>query len=312
MMENAEILPGLKNVYYYITFECNLRCKHCYVGENLASHKHADYHDISKNLAQCYANGARKIVFLGGESTLHPRYYDILDMAADVGFERITVDTNGIAQYPVPQRSWIHDRLAVRISFEGAETATHDHIRGKNTFNRALTTLRKVVSQRIRTEVTLTINALNYWQIAQAVAFFEREQIAEMNFHFISLMGNGKQHPELGLSAEQILAAQACLDSLKTVHDLSLRYPKLLVKREFHAENRWQHTYRCRIYQPDVLLVFPEGQMFRCPLQISAELRPQWSVPVATLTDQCPLAWRLLPEGIPEGHKMTCISWKEN
>lgn len=308
----GKISPGLKVVYYYITFECNLRCKHCYVGNKLASCNHADYDGIVSHLAKCFAQGARKVVFLGGEATLHPRYFDLLDTAAKIGFDQIIVDTNGVSQYPVPPGSWTHDRLTIRLGFEGPDSTTHDFIRGKNTFEKAIDTLRRVVRQQIRTEVTLTVNAMNVNQLTQAVVFFEHERVNELNFHFMSLVGNGKQNIELGLSADLILSAQKQLNILKSAHSIALRFPQLLVRRESRLSAEWKHNKQCRLFKPDVLLILPGGQMCRCPLQITADLDFRSIEPIPNMQDHCPYINYLLPNGIPEEYDATCISWKGN
>jgi hypothetical protein len=63
---------------------------------------------------------------------------------------------------------------------------------------------------------------------------------------------------------------------------------------------------------PKVLLIFPQGETRRCPLEITAGLVPQLETADAESSAGCPLSWRLLPDGVPEGYVMTCISWKSH
>ena len=307
----GRISQGLRIVYYYLTFACNLDCKHCYVGDHLSFTKHADYDLVISNLKDSFSHGARKLVFLGGEPSLHPRFFDFLDKSAELGYENITVDTNGASQYPVPLRSWAQEKLTIRIGFEGIDATTHDYIRGKNTFNQALDTLHRVMDQGIKTEVTVTINALNFSALKKIVQFFDRESVDEINFHFVSMMGNCKKYPELRLSAEQILSAQVQLTALNATHDLPIRFPRLLQKREISSLNGWNFSDQCRLFNQDVLLLFPEGQMCRCPLQIDSNFScpPMDNMPSSH--GQCPFAQYLITGDIPEGYEMTCISWKE-
>ena len=308
----AKNLQRLRIVYYYLTFACNLDCQHCYVGEHLPKAKHADYDRVIHNIKEYLTHGAKEIVFLGGEPTLHPRYFDILQSAASIGYEHIIVDTNGVLRYPVPLGSWTQEKLTIRIGFEGCDAATHEIIRGKQTFKSALDTLRRVIHQQIRTEVTLTINAVNISQLSEMVSFFEREGVEGLNFHFVSLMGNGKHHPELKLSAKQILSAQDQLITLNSSHDLPIRFPRLLQSREKIPLNHWNFADHCRLFNQDVLLVFPEGQICRCPLQITLNFNSPETTQFPPSSDQCPFANYLIPDGIPEAYEMTCISWKGN
>lgn len=302
---------GLQEIFYYITFVCNLRCRHCYVGDNLAPHTHANFSQVLNTLHKCYEQGARKVTFLGGEPTLHPHYVKILTTATEMGYQKIIVDTNGIGGYPVPQNLEFLNPLTVRFSIEGAYPKTHNAIRGKGTFEKTLHQLRKVVADRVRAEVTFTVNAINVAEIPQMIEDFTTEGVSEINFHFMSLMGNGKSNPSLGLTPDAIISAQETLEVLRQHSIVPLRYPKLLVrKEEFNKEIA--KGCGCRIFNSETLLIFPQGEMRRCPLEITPNLEQQIEVKDAIPFSGCPLSGKLLPEGVPDGYVMTCISWKNH
>jgi MoaA/NifB/PqqE/SkfB family radical SAM enzyme len=305
------ITPGLQAIYYYITFACNLRCLHCYVGENLSPPSHANIDTVARVLRECYANGARKVIFLGGEPTLHPDYAAILTAAAETAYRRIIVDTNGAARDPIPQDADYLDRLTIRLSFEGATPQTHDTIRGQGAFLRSLESLRRLLSARVRIEVTLTVNAINFSELQRMIDRFLDEGVREFNFHFVSLMGHASHHQWLGLRPEQIIEAQELLQRFKQRDVAAVRYPRLIVPVEEFQQHRDQGC-TCRISSPEILLIFPQGEMCRCPLEITAGLVPQFEIPNTEPFAGCPLSWRLLPDGLPEGYVMTCISWKSH
>src|SRR5438094_2169277 len=107
---------ALEDVFYYITFVCNLRCRHCYVGDNLAPHTHAETSVVKRTLDRCSAAGARRLTFLGGEPTLHPDFSELVAHALTLPFHRVIVDTSGVGRYPVPTGMSSDARLAVRFS----------------------------------------------------------------------------------------------------------------------------------------------------------------------------------------------------
>ncbi len=307
------ITTGLQTIYYYVTFTCNLCCLHCYVGDNLDSLTHADFDRIAATLRKSYDNGARKAVFLGGEPSLHPDYATILMTAVKIGYQSIVVDTNGITNPPIPREQALRERLTIRFSFEGALPQTHDAIRGKGTFARSLRTLRDVIAKDICTEVTFTLNAANISEISEMVNDFTAMGISKLNFHFISLMGNGQAQTSLRLTPDAILCAQEQLEALKRRVALPLRYPKLLIRKDA-LKDEIKVGCSCRIFGPEILLIFPQGETRRCPLEITPGLTQR--VEVRSKDDfrfsGCPLAWRLFPEGVPDGYVMTCISWKSH
>jgi MoaA/NifB/PqqE/SkfB family radical SAM enzyme len=305
------ILVGLREIFYYITFACNLRCRHCYAGDNLSPRTHADFDLISTLLFRGYEAGARKVTFLGGEPTLHPDYEMILAVAAGLGYQRIVIYTNGIARPPLPKNRDFLDRLAVRFSFDGAGPETHDAVRGQGTFEGALGVFRRVAGEGIRAEVTFTLNAFNVSEIPQMVGRFVAGGASEINFHFVSLMGNAKKHRDLGLNPGAILRAQERLHLLKQQSPVPLRYPRLLVRRD-ELEGEVARGCGCHIFRPERLLIFPQGEMRRCPLEITPGLVGRPAVEEVAHFSGCPLAERLLPGGVPDGYVVTCISWKDH
>jgi MoaA/NifB/PqqE/SkfB family radical SAM enzyme len=184
-------------------------------------------------------------------------------------------------------------------------------IRGQGTFKKTLGRLRQVVSDGVRAEITFTINAANVSEISKMVTYFTDEGVGEFNFHFMSLMGNGQLNQSLGLTPKAIIYAQEQLEELKQGSKIPLRYPKLLIRQE-ELDHEIAKGYGCRIFRPETLLIFPRGEIRRCPLEITLGLEQQIAVTQETPFLGCPLSWRLLPAGIPDDYVMTCISWKNH
>jgi MoaA/NifB/PqqE/SkfB family radical SAM enzyme len=300
-----------KKAFYYISFECNLNCIHCYVGDNLAPQVHADFDAVISNIERLSKSGVEEITFLGGEPTLHPKYNSIIQHACSIGFSKVIVDTNGINKNPIPSNFTKNDILAIRFSMEGSNGKTHDYIRGRNTFKRMTSTLRRIVERGNRVEITFTINTMNYKEIQEVVIFAINEGVQEVNFHFTSLMGNGKRSPYLGLSVEDIVLIQDELDNLRKKSPISIRYPKLLVRKdEFSKE--LDKGLCCRIYKPEAVLIFPNGTTCQCPLQINKDLSSMEIPCNEYKSNGCPLYWRFFPNGIHDEYMMTCVSWKSH
>ncbi|NJO64735.1 MAG: radical SAM protein [Richelia sp. RM2_1_2] len=79
-----------------ITEKCNLSCSHCYAesspqGELYGSMSYEDWCNVIDEAAEL---GCRKLQFIGGEPTIHPRLDDLVDYANHRGYEFIEVFTN--------------------------------------------------------------------------------------------------------------------------------------------------------------------------------------------------------------------------
>ncbi|MGH3803512.1 MAG: radical SAM protein, partial [Pseudonocardiaceae bacterium] len=72
-----------RNVYLYITEACQLRCKHCYMGERLERALKMPFNQIAETLTTWRQMGRSKLTILGGEPTLHPDYLDVIRYATE-------------------------------------------------------------------------------------------------------------------------------------------------------------------------------------------------------------------------------------
>src|SRR5262249_11227650 len=88
---------GLTTVYLELNYHCNFRCHYCYVGQKKTSHRAAriDIKALESALAATRQNGARELVFLGGEPTLSNSLIAAIRLGQQIGFESIGLVSNG-------------------------------------------------------------------------------------------------------------------------------------------------------------------------------------------------------------------------
>ena len=81
-----------------ITDRCNLTCPTCYAGSSPAHGRHRTIEEVKKMLDAVVANEHEPDVvqISGGEPTLHPQLFDILDYAKSLPIKHLMLNTNGI------------------------------------------------------------------------------------------------------------------------------------------------------------------------------------------------------------------------
>lgn len=89
---------GLANVD--LTNRCNLTCPVCFANANVQGYVYEPSIDLVRKQLQALRDekpvAGRVVQFSGGEPTIHPRFFEILSMARDMGFSHIQAATNGI------------------------------------------------------------------------------------------------------------------------------------------------------------------------------------------------------------------------
>jgi MoaA/NifB/PqqE/SkfB family radical SAM enzyme len=124
-----------RNVYLYITDKCQLRCRHCYMGERLDVAAVMPKPEVLRNLDLWRRMGGSKLSILGGEPTLHPEFLEIVNAAKGFGYEKVILNTNGLPYARKVLRSVAPEDFSyIQVSLDGASPATHDLIRGRGTF----------------------------------------------------------------------------------------------------------------------------------------------------------------------------------
>ncbi len=153
-----------------LTEKCNLKCKHCYIGEKDLwfekgyKPKEITIEQIEKLIPKLHQVNVKRINFGGGEVPLHKDFILIAKKLNNAGFD-IGLTTNGTT-FEI-YRDYLHlfNDIGVSIDFPDER---HSKWRGrKNVFKRAVKTLEKLVESNIRTEMNTCIMNVNYETLPQ-------------------------------------------------------------------------------------------------------------------------------------------------
>jgi len=124
-----ESLIDLQFVWLELTHACNLKCVHCYEGDE---HKNSS-EQLSLNrwleiLAELKMVKCKRIQFIGGEPFLSPFLLKLIDHAKALEFESITVFTN-LTMLPFDLIAcFVRNNVKIKFSLYGHNSETHDGI----------------------------------------------------------------------------------------------------------------------------------------------------------------------------------------
>lgn len=127
------------NAVLNITSKCNLKCKHCYLGKRKKLHdlNSDQLIDIIKDLDGTMSPKRRILSVLGGEPMLRDNLVPILRFAVDKGFF-VSISTNGQIHKKDIFQEMIAIGIRTQVSIDGPDKETHEEIRGKGTWRKAL------------------------------------------------------------------------------------------------------------------------------------------------------------------------------
>lgn len=121
-----------------ITDRCNLTCPTCFAGSSPTYGRHRTLAEVKTMLDTIVANeGEPDVVQIsGGEPTIHPEFFAILDYAKTLPIKHLMVNTNGVK---IANDFSFAERLAsyapdfeIYLQYDSFNEATLQHIRGAN------------------------------------------------------------------------------------------------------------------------------------------------------------------------------------
>lgn len=150
---------GLNNLYLHVTFDCNLRCTHCYADAGARKMDPLPVDEIIQACREAAKLGFRHTVITGGEPLIHPERDRLLDALAAIRKEikpmLIVLRTN----LAVEADDLLLNRIGnstdeVVVSVDG-DRETHDSRRGKGSYDLTLCNLRALKNMGYDTDLSI-------------------------------------------------------------------------------------------------------------------------------------------------------------
>jgi len=258
-----------RDLVLYITSACNLRCKHCYVGNALLnaseSYKASDITAFTSSFT-----GLRRVTVLGGEPLLHRQINDILTGLVALGIGELRVTTNLTQFFNLDLGGFLPGSFLIAVSLDGHNAAKHDFIRGPKAFDRTCANIGLLVESGWTIEVTHTVMRHNIDHLPEMIRLCRELRVQRLNLHLVSRMGNVLENPDLTVPPEQWIAARKTLEAASTPDGtLRIRYPPLFVSdAEYDAlcESGAYHPHAGGSYYADGagdrVVLYPNGEVY--------------------------------------------------
>ncbi len=263
-------------VYWYLSFRCNLSCRHCWVNSSPYVDTSTDQIlDVSSRLVEV---DPKMVILTGGEPLLRRDTPQILASFIDHGFS-FSVETNGLL---VGERylNLFGDALDrglqvwISVSLDGGTAQAHEWVRGRGSFKPTLRGLRKLKDVNVPFGVQCVVNKQNLLSIPELFAIADGLDFnAEDNllaFVVVNPIGRGaRDADELTLTFDEYqyayhLIAEG-LDSFRG--SVLIKVPPAAIPtrylRKFMAHPRVKFLTSCSF---PLLGILPDGTLSVCAL----------------------------------------------
>lgn len=189
--------PSLRYLEWLVTFKCNLKCAHCYLGEDHPE-EFPDYL-MPRLLEELSLMQGLRVLVSGGEPTLYKHFGKLNELAPEYPL-RFVLLSNGMMIDKAFARSLNFNE--VQISLDGMQKG-HEIVRGKGTFVRVLNAIESIKNAGLDLSVATMIHSGNLDEWEQMRKLLESYDIREWSIDYPCVKGRFVTHPELAVSLSE-------------------------------------------------------------------------------------------------------------
>ncbi len=194
---NPSPVPSLRYLELQMTNRCNLQCRHCYIGEG--SHQDLSKKQIETVLDQFEEIQGLRLLLSGGESLLHPAFWEVNNILRDFGFRSVLLSNGTLISKDIAKRLRVHE---VQISVDGMKEG-HESLRGKGTFEKTIAAVDHLQETGIRVSVATMIHRRNLSEFDRLAVLLQSKNIQEWNVDVPCIEGRLKENQDLHVSPSE-------------------------------------------------------------------------------------------------------------
>lgn len=204
-------IPSLQYMFFYLGWQCNLNCKHCWVPKDRYELTNYLTEDMINQCLQFADNmKVKRFKISGGEPMLHKeKVSQIIEFAKQHDIS-VSIETNGT----LLDKDFIeinkYDKLSFSISVDNADPMVHNQFRGVDgAFEKSVEAIRNILDNNMGCGITYSTYDGNDEDIKNMIYFCQENGIHHMKINPIVKMGRAEGYDDscsmTTVSAERIL-----------------------------------------------------------------------------------------------------------
>ncbi len=186
------------SICFNLTNTCNTQCKYCFQEAQREKTKFLDKDKVIEILdyfSEKSSKGKKYIQYTGGEPFLHPQIFEIFDYTIKRGWS-IRLQTNAMLIPNIDENKFKifqNTDASTRVSLDGWNTETHEYLRAKGSFKKALEGL-EILKKYFKYVVTkIVIHSKNFKELEKYFEFCDKLDIFGVSTNVLRYEGYAKK-----------------------------------------------------------------------------------------------------------------------
>jgi MoaA/NifB/PqqE/SkfB family radical SAM enzyme len=184
----------MKTLSLHVTDLCNEKCTFCVVGSPLYKRDTVRYADLARFLVENSGCGFEVVNLHGGEPTIHPRLFDLLDVAKLFGYPAIQLQTNARRLKDPAFVARLTERNVSRyvVSLHGSGAGIQDLLtQTPGGFDETIEGIRNVKAAGARVQVNTVLTRTNMAQLESICRLCLDLSVEQINISNLHPVGSG-------------------------------------------------------------------------------------------------------------------------
>ncbi len=162
---------NLKNLYIYLTENCNLNCQHCWVNSGPSDLKASlSFTACESFLEDAVRAGLKRVILSGGEPFLNKEIWQFISFLNSNGIQ-VVIESNGTLV-----NNKIKDKLEtyrpyLALSVDGISKEVHEGQRGRNTYNKVMKCLTILEDIKLPYQIIIAVSKFNLSEVDKLSEF---------------------------------------------------------------------------------------------------------------------------------------------
>jgi radical SAM protein with 4Fe4S-binding SPASM domain len=190
-------LPSLRYLELQLTWRCNLKCRHCYLGPQ--KKKDLPLQDAINISREFESMGGLRLLISGGEPLLYPSLRQYLEKISSMKIRRVLL-TNG-TKITSENIKWLNVD-EIQFSLDGWKDG-HEILRGKGSFDKVVQAIKTTKDSGIQVSIATMVHQKNLNDFNQMKSFISEIDAFEWGIDALCLSGNLNQNESLNVLPQQ-------------------------------------------------------------------------------------------------------------
>ena len=214
----------IRNAWLVVDYACNNSCSYCYASKANAQKSFMSLHYARQVLDEIARVGVKTCLIIGGEPTIHPNLFEIIEYGASVGLTmKIVSNGRAFKNMSFLLKSINAGLQHISISLEGSTPERHDGICGKGSFDDTLLGIKNCVSTKISMNVVSTISNHTKQDIVGIAELMHSLSVKNILFNYGVPPVFSEEHQEEGMFLSPEDLAHVAIDAYKKLREKKIK-----------------------------------------------------------------------------------------